>query len=173
MNVPGTDKAPGFDRSAVERRARRVIASFEAAKGLAALAAGIGLLSLFHYNIVHVASALIGHFGLNPEARYPAIFLHYADVLEDANLRTLMLIVAGYIVLRLVEAFGLWNGKAWAEWLGAVSGGIYIPFEARHLIEHPTLINAAVLVFNCIVVAFLAWQLWRRRSGSGLDARLA
>ena len=172
MNVPATPSAQA-DRSAGERRARRVIAAFEAAKGLAALAAGIGLLSLFHHDIVHVASALIGHFGLNPGARYPAIFLHYADVLKDENLRTLMLIAAAYIALRLVEAFGLWNGKAWAEWLGAVSGAIYIPFEARHLLEHPPLINAAVLIFNCIVVAFLAWQLWRRRSGPGLSARPA
>lgn len=134
---------------------------------LAALAAGIGLLSLVHYNIAHLASALIGHFGLNPDGRYPAIFLHYADVLEDANLRTLMAIVAGYIALRLIEAFGLWNDKAWAEWLGAVSGAIYVPFEARHLLEHTTLINAAVLGFNCIVVVFLAWQLWRRRVAAG------
>jgi uncharacterized membrane protein (DUF2068 family) len=158
------------DPRSAERRARRAIALFEAAKGAAAFAGGVGLLSLVHYDVRHLANELVGHFGWNPTSRYPAIFLHYADVLEDANLRTIMAIVAAYILIRFVEAFGLWRDRAWAEWLGAVSGGIYVPFELKHFIAHPTVINFVILAINVVVVVFLAWQLWRRRGRQDMPA---
>lgn len=53
---------------------------------------------------------------------------------------------------------GLWLERIWAEWLGALSGALYLPLEAGHLMHKPTLINGAVL----LVVGFLAFQLWRR-----------
>jgi uncharacterized membrane protein (DUF2068 family) len=44
----------------------------------------------------------------------------------------------GYIVVRMLEAYGLWNERAWGEWLGALSGGLYIPFEIGHLVHRPS-----------------------------------
>jgi uncharacterized membrane protein (DUF2068 family) len=65
--------------------------------------------------------------------------------------------------MRLLEAYGLWNDRAWGEWLGALSGGLYIPFEFGHLIHQPSAISAAVLTGNVFTVSFLVFQLWRRR----------
>ncbi len=148
---------------AAKPRALRAIALFEACKGLAALAAVIGVLDLMHHNVRQLAIALIGRFGLDPDARYPSILLHYADLLPGANVRLLVALASGYIVLRLLEAYGLWNARAWGEWLGALSGGIYIPFEAVHLVHRPSLINVLVLSGNAITVGYLAFLLWRRR----------
>lgn len=147
----------------LKRRALHVIAVFEAIKGIAALAATIGLLDLLHHDVRHLALELIGHFGLHPDARYPSILLHYADLIPGADVRSLVILAFGYILLRLAEAYGLWNDRSWGEWLGALSGGLYIPFEVRHLAHQPSAINAAVLAGNILVVAFLAHQLWRRR----------
>lgn len=47
--------------------------------------------------------------------------------------------------------------------LGVLSGGVYIPFELRHLLHLPGIISAAVLVANVLIVVFLAHRLWRRR----------
>ncbi|MFI5447059.1 DUF2127 domain-containing protein [Polaromonas sp. UC242_47] len=144
------------------RRALRVIALFEAFKGLAALAAGIGLLGLLHRDVHQLATALLWHFHLDPNTRYPALLLHYADLLGAINLRTLAPVALAYISVRLLEGYGLWREKVWAEWLGALSGALYIPLEIAHLLHKPTLINAGVLLANIVVVGFLAFQLWQR-----------
>lgn len=147
------------------RRTLRAVAFFEAAKGLAALAAVIGLLDVLrHYNLHHLALALLWRFHLDPQTHYPALLLHYADLLSAINVRTLAPLAIGYISLRLVESYGLWKEKSWAEWLGALSGALYLPLEAGHLMHRPTLINAAVLLANLLVVTFLAFQLWQRRA---------
>lgn len=147
----------------VERRALRSIALFETIKGVTAVAAGAGLLSLLHHDLHHLALALIGHIGLDPEAHYPSLLLHYADVLKDANLRTLLALLVLYVALRFVEAWGLWNERRWGQWLGALSGALYVPLELQHLWHHPTWTNGTVLAINVAVVAFLAWQLWHDR----------
>jgi uncharacterized membrane protein (DUF2068 family) len=146
-----------------KRRALRTIAIFEGIKGIAALAAIIGVLDLMHRDVRHLAIDLIGRFGLNPDDRYPSLLLHYADLLPGANVRLMVFLAFGYIFVRLLEAYGLWNDRAWGEWLGALSSGIYIPFEIGHLMHRPSVISAAVLTGNAFVVGFLAFHLWRRR----------
>jgi uncharacterized membrane protein (DUF2068 family) len=159
-------KHPAIDatgHSHKERQALRAIAVFEAVKGLAALLAGLGLLSLLHRDLHHLAQMLISHFGLDPGQRYPAVLLHYADVLQDANRRSLVLLLTAYIAVRFAEAYGLWFARPWGEWLAALAGAIYVPFEVRHLLHKPSWMGAAVLIFNLLMVAFLAWELWKKR----------
>lgn len=147
-------------------RALRIIAIFEAIKGIAVLAASVGLISLLHRDFHQIAIELIGHFDLNPNARYPLLLLHYADVLHDVDLRSVVLLAVGYISVRLLEAYGLWNDLAWAEWLGALSGGLYIPLEIHHLLQHASIAGLCVLTGNFFVVGFLVLRLWRRRCES-------
>ena len=145
-----------------QRNALHAIAAFEATKGAAALAGLIGVLDLLHRDVRAVVMTLIGRFGLDPEAHYPSLLLHYADLLPDADVHMLVALGTAYIALRFVEATGLWMGKAWGEYLGALSGGIYIPFELIHLLHKPSVINAGVVLLNAAVVAYLARALWRR-----------
>ncbi len=139
------------------------IALFEAVKGVAAIAASLGLLSLAHRDVRSMAFALIGHFHLDPDAHYPHLLLDYADVLANANLRNAVLLAWGYAAIRLTEGYGLWKDRAWAEWLAAVSGAIYLPLELNHLLGHTTLINGVVLLGNMAVVAFMVLRLRQRR----------
>lgn len=145
------------------RRALHAIALFEAVKGVAALAAGLGLLGLLHYDVRRLALALLWRFRLDPEMHYPELLLHYADLLNGINLRTMAPVAIAYITVRWLEAYGLWKEKAWAEWLAALSGALYIPLEVAHLLHRTTLVNAGVLLANIGVVGFMAFQLWNRR----------
>lgn len=140
----------------------RAIAAFEAAKGLSALLACAGLLSLLHHDLHRLAEALIGHIGLDPGARYPAALLRYVDLLQDANLRALVGVATSYALVRFAEAYGLWNARPWGEWLAVLSGALYVPFEVRHLLHKPTALGAIVLASNLAVVGFMAWRLGRR-----------
>ena len=145
-----------------QRNALHAIAAFEATKGAAALAGLIGMLDLLHRDVRAVVMALIGRFGLDPEAHYPSLLLHYADLLPDADVHLLVMLGSAYIALRFVEATGLWLGRAWGEYLGALSGGIYIPFELIHFIHEPSVVNAGVVLLNAVIVAYLARALWQR-----------
>jgi uncharacterized membrane protein (DUF2068 family) len=147
------------------RRALRTIALFEAVKGAAALAASLGFVGLLRHDLRRFMAELIGHFGLDPAGHYPSILLRYAETLADANLRSLFLLAAGYVLLRFCEAYGLWYQRTWGQWLGALSGGLYIPFEVRHLMHAPSLVGALVLVGNLLVVGYLALVVWQERRG--------
>ncbi len=147
-----------------KRRVLRAIAIFEAIKGFAAFAALIGVLDLMHHDVRHLAIELIGRFGLDPTAHYPSILLHYADLVPNADVHSLVILASAYILVRLLEGYGLWNDLAWGEWLGALSGGLYIPFEVGHLIHRPSVIIGVVLAVNVFMFIFLAIQLWSRRT---------
>ena len=116
-----------------ERKALRAIAVFEAAKGLGALALSLGLLALVHADLRTVVVNLIGTVGMDPEAHYPGMLLHYVDVFTETSKVPLLLVVAAYVTVRLTEAWGLWFARPWGEWLGALSGALYVPLEVRHL----------------------------------------
>ena len=64
--------------------------------------------------------------------------------------------------VRAIEAAGLWFHKAWAEYLGAFSGGIYIPFELVHWAHEPTWINAGLVALNGVIVGYLIHAGWLR-----------
>jgi uncharacterized membrane protein (DUF2068 family) len=155
--------SPGKAHPVARRRTLRAIAAFEAVKGFAALAAVVGVVDLMHHDARYLVIELIGRFHLTPDARFPSILFHYAELLSNADVRPLVVIATAYIVIRFLEAYGLWYERAWGEWLGALSAGLYVPFEVRHLVHRPSFISAAVLAGNVFVVGFLAYQLWRRR----------
>ncbi len=145
------------------RTALKSIAIFEALKGLAALLGLLGLLSLLHHDLHRLALELIGHFGLSPNARYPAVLIGWVDKVNATSIHTLVLLGAAYIALRWLEAWGLWHDKAWGEWLGALSSGLYIPLEIQHLLAHRHWQGAVVLLLNIMVVAVLLRRLYLRR----------
>jgi len=153
-----------ISRPTTSRRALHAIAFFEGFKGLAAITASLGLLGLAHHDLRQLAYALIGHFHLNPDAHYPKLLLTYAELLGNENLRSVVALAWAYAAIRLAEAYGLWKDRAWAEWLAALSGALYVPIEFGHLVKHVTPINATVLIGNVGVVMYMAWRLARRRA---------
>lgn len=136
----------------------------EAAKGALVLLVGFGSLSLIHQDIQRFAERLIAHAHLNPAATYPHIFLDIAREATDSRLFLLAIGAAVYASVRFVEAYGLWLGRRWAKFLGAFSGGIYIPFEMLELYERVTWISAGALVLNLAIVLFITYSLQSRRS---------
>ena len=145
------------------KAALHAIAIFEAIKGLAAITAALGLVGLAHRDLRAMAYALIGHFHWDPDAHYPKILLDDATWLANANIRQAVMLAVAYAAIRFTESYGLWKDRAWAEWLAALSGGVYLPIEISHLLQHTTLVNGAGLTCNVAVVAFMVYRLRQRR----------
>lgn len=146
-----------------EKDGLRVVAVFEAAKGALVLLAGFGLLAYVHKDLHLAAERLVRHFHLNPASRYPRIFIDLAAHVPDAQLWLLAFSALLYAVARLVEAYGLWNGRRWAEWFGLLAGGIYIPLELFEIERGVTWPKATLLVVNAGIVAYLSLVLYQAR----------
>ena len=141
----------------------RAIALFEVAKGVVAVAVSLALLNLTHQNVLYLTTLSINFFHLDSDAHYFKTFFDYTDLLNNEKLHTVVLFAWVYAAIRFTEGYGLWKSRAWAEWLAAASGGIYLPIEISHLGKHPNAINAAVLITNAAVVAYMLYRLWHRR----------
>ncbi len=146
-----------------EHRAIRVVAWFEAFKGLLVLLAATGLPALLHRDLHALAARLIEHAHLNPASKYPSVFLDFAARVQDTRLMWLALGAAVYATVRLVEAYGLYRERAWAEVLAAASGAIYMPVEAYEWFKQPSWFRAGIFVVNLGIVALMLHALWRRR----------
>ncbi len=140
----------------------RTIAGYEATKGVLVLLVGLGLLGLVHRDVQKVGEELVRHLHLSPSSHYPRVFLELAAKVTDGWLWTLALGSLAYSALRFAEAYGLWRGKPWAEWLAAISGAIYVPFEVMELVRRATPLRIASLATNLVIVAYMLVQLRRR-----------
>lgn len=140
----------------------RAVAILEAVKGAVVLAAGLGLLGLLHRNVEELAEQLLRFGHLNPASKYPRIFLDAAAQVTDARLWWLAAGAVAYAAVRFVEAYGLWRGRAWAEWLALVGGALYVPVEIYHLAHGFSWLKIAVLGTNLAVVAYMAYALRHR-----------
>lgn len=138
----------------------RAVAVIEAIKALLVLLAGCGLLSLIHRDVEEIAARLIRHLHLDPANRYPHIFVDAAEKLTDSRLLLLASLALLYALIRGVQAYGLWHERAWAEWLGVVTGSIYLPIEIYGLTQHVTWLRIATFLINLGVVACLSLVLY-------------
>ena len=153
-----------------QRGTIRLIAFFEAAKGIFILLAGLGLLSLLHRDLHDIAVRLVHHSHLNPASRYPQIFIDAASNVQDSRLVFLAMGAAVYSVIRLLEAYGLFYEKPWAEALAAGSGAIYVPFELLRFVHHPNWLGGILLLANSAIVAIMLRVLMQRRKRSAAAA---
>jgi len=155
--------------------ALRSIALFEAAKGLLALAAACGLLSLRHTDLHVATDAFLLRHGVDPERHYTRLFIESVAKATNHHAGEIAGLAFAYALIRLVEAYGLWQGKHWAEWFAVISAGIYLPLEFQHFAHHATLLNAGVTFFNIVIILYLAKLLSqqhrsRQRAGAAEDA---
>jgi uncharacterized membrane protein (DUF2068 family) len=65
-----------------------------------------------------------------------------------------------------LEAFLLWRGRAWGEWLVVVGIGALIPFELFSLEHHRTWLRLGALVINAVIVGYLVRLRLRERHGA-------
>ena len=142
----------------------RIVAVFEAGKAALVLLAGMGLLSLVHKDVQALAERFVERFHMNPAHEYPHIFIEAASKLTDARLWQLAWLALGYAIIRLVEAYGLWWHRRWAEWFALVSGGMYIPIEIYEVFHHVTWIKVCVVIVNAGIVAYMGYELRHSRT---------
>ena len=135
--------------------ALRGIAVFEAIKGLLALAAVCGIISLRHTDLHAATDAFLLRHGIDPERHYTRLFIESVAKATNQGVGQIAALGFAYALIRLAMGYGLWQGKLWAEWLAVIAAGVYLPLEIQHFARHATLLNAGVICFNIAIVLYL------------------
>jgi uncharacterized membrane protein (DUF2068 family) len=135
----------------------RTVATVELAKGIIVVLAGLGVLSMRHKDIWGVTESFLEFFHLNPHHHhhFVGVFVALMHQVSDVRLWKIATVAAVYVILRFVEAYGLWHVRPWAEWLAFASGALYIPFEAADLWRRLTWFRVLVIVVNLLIVLYM------------------
>ncbi len=135
----------------------RTVATIEFTKGVIVVLAGLGLLSIRHRSIWGVAESFLEFFHISPYHHYVGVFIDLVSKISDMHLWKLAVAAGIYAILRFIEAFGLWYALPWAEWMAAITGGIYIPFELADLFRRVTSFRLLVIIINTIIVLYMLY----------------
>jgi uncharacterized membrane protein (DUF2068 family) len=138
----------------------RAVAVFEFIKGFTVLLIGLGLISLVHRDVQDAAERILHTLHFDPTWSYSKMFVEKASQLNDTAIRRLSVLAFAYSTFRIVEAYGLWYERLWAEWLAVATASLYVPAEINHLWKHFTTVHLCVLVGNLLIVAYLVYVLW-------------
>lgn len=133
------------------------IAIFEAGKGLLALGAGFLLLTLRHKDYELEALRLLRFIHINPGRHVGQALLKAAGNMTDHKLWLFFFGILVYVLIRFVEAGGLWLEKEWAEWFALLSGCMYLPWEIWELSRHANAIKWGIFAGNVAIVVYLIW----------------
>ena len=162
LKDPPRNRCEAIAHSHEHKKGLRAVAILEAVKGLLAIAASFVFLELVRKDVdlEDAAQNLLYYLHIDPDRRLSHIFVHAAGKVMDANVTLVLTIAFIYAAGRLIEGYGLWRQRVWAEWLAIISGAVYLPFELYKLIRHPNWIHWTILLVNIVVVLYIAWVRW-------------
>jgi uncharacterized membrane protein (DUF2068 family) len=155
---------PAWQGRSGQVKVLRAVASIELTKGLIVLAAGWSLLFLLHKDTWEVADNLLRMLHISPDHHLAQLFLDWADRITDRKIWIASGVATAYSILRFVEAYGLWNARAWAEWIALISGTLYIPFEVHELIRRISLFHVSLLTVNLAIIGYMAYLRFSARA---------
>lgn len=132
----------------------KAVAIYEIVKGVGALL-GASVLWLWHKDLerwLATASASwhrnIGQL-LAPQVESAVQLAQQAS----QNWSLFLVLIAAYVSLRFIEAYGLWQDKTWAYWFSVVGYSLFIPVEVYYLIVSPfDWFKLGILMLNIIIV---------------------
>jgi uncharacterized membrane protein (DUF2068 family) len=155
-------------------RALRVIAIYKFVK-----AAGLVLLACVAFGLTQgpfldKVARMVEHL---PIQNGRAVLQHWVDQLTDMTPRNFVFVgvaASVYATLFLIEGFGLWTGKRWAEYLTLLVTASLLPVEIYELTDRATPFKAVAFVLNVAVVVYLLYakRLFGLRGGAAADEAL-
>jgi uncharacterized membrane protein (DUF2068 family) len=144
------------------RRKLRIVAILEIAKGTATLLLATGLLSMAPGALQALLLSLIARLRWLPDMGLPEKIEKLTNGFDEHRLAFAILVTL-YILIRYIEAYGLWKGRNWARWLALIGVTIYLPIEINEILKHQGWGAIAVFAFNLLII----WLLWPPKHADG------
>lgn len=141
----------------------RSLALFEAFKGLLVLLVALGLDETLRGGLEETAEHLLFRLHISAQRRLGRVLLDAASDFSSRDQASLAALAVTYSVARIVESWGLWRGRVWAQWFAIGSALLYLPWEIRALWSRPDWTRGALLAGNVLLVLYLAGAWLRNR----------
>lgn len=135
----------------------KCIIAWKLAKATLLLLVGFGAFALIHKDVHALAQHVVEYCGLDPTSERMEPLLaklgRFATAAHKAEIGVGAILFAAFL---LVEAWGLWHRRIWAELLTIVATTLLIPVEVYELFKHPSAGKVATIVVNVAIVLYLA-----------------
>jgi uncharacterized membrane protein (DUF2068 family) len=99
--------------------------------------------------------AFLRQLGFNVDHSKLLGLIQHAFTLNSRTLTWLALAAAGYAVIEIIEAVGLWLLKRWGEYFAMIATSIGIPYEIYDLTAKVTPLRLVAFVINVALVVYL------------------
>jgi uncharacterized membrane protein (DUF2068 family) len=152
------------------QRALRIIAVYKFVKCVGLILLACVLFGFLHTPFLEEVAQWIEHL---PIQNGRGVLQHWMNELIGMSPKNFIVggvLASMYATLFLVEGFGLWASKRWAEYLTTIATASLIPFEIYELVRHATLAKTIVLIANVAIVIYLIYLLKRGQNRDASNA---
>ena len=132
-----------------------LIAAFKLSQAALFIAIGVGALRLVGKDIGDLLTRLAEHLHFTSEPRFIDFILEKSSLVNDHMLRRIGAVGFIYAGLDLIEGFGLYLEKTWAEYLTLAITASFLPWEIFEVLRRVTWIRSGLLTVNALVVFYL------------------
>ncbi|MGA8328306.1 MAG: DUF2127 domain-containing protein, partial [Mycobacterium sp.] len=101
---------------------------------------------------------LANQIGWDPENSKLIRHIAHAFALSSTTLQWVAVGLAGYALIELIEAVGLWLMKRWGEYFAVIATSVFLPLEIYELTEKITALRLIALLVNIVAVVWLLWS---------------
>jgi uncharacterized membrane protein (DUF2068 family) len=96
--------------------------------------------------------------GWDPENSKLVQHIAHAFALSSSTLQWIAVGLAGYALIEIIEAVGLWLMKRWGEYFAVIATSVFLPLEIYELTEKITALRLVALLVNIVAVIWLLWS---------------
>jgi uncharacterized membrane protein (DUF2068 family) len=147
-------------------RLLRWIGLFKLAKAAVLIGVGVAGLAELPRELARRLHHAVAWVGLFPGHVAVDLLLGRLWSLDPRTAHVISLLLFGYAMIFLVEAWGLLSHKRWAEWLTVIATGSFIPLEIYEIIRHATPGKIATVLVNLAIVGYLVGRRVEHRGAS-------
>jgi uncharacterized membrane protein (DUF2068 family) len=137
----------------------RVIAVYKACKAMLLIATAWGILKFLNIGVADRVDQWVHTLPWAFEQHMVRRLIVWVTGLGPGRLHLLSTVSLSYAGLFVIEGYGLWRGRHWAEWLTTIATASLIPLEVWEIVTRRTLPAVAVFLANALILAYLVRRL--------------
>lgn len=145
--------------AATTHRALRIIAAYKIAKAVGLVIVAIAAFDLVQSRQVEALADWIMQFQVLQGHPHVVALIDKLLGLGPRKFTAIGGVACVYAALFVIEGWGLWREKRWAEYLTSIVTASLIPLEAWEIHHHFTWLKVLALAVNVVIVGYLVYLL--------------
>ena len=140
-------------------RALKFIAAFKLVKALGLIIVAVAAFNLVQWRHVVALADWVTQLPFHQGHRFAVATVDKLLGVSPRKFLAAGIVACVYAGVFVVEGWGLWREKRWAEYLTVIVTASLIPFELWEIFQHFTWLKIFALVLNVAIVSYLIYVL--------------